>query len=407
MATLTAAATLSSTVTLVASHAGDANAALAVSVSLVPNGVVYENELNTNSDFMQLPAYTGSSSVEAANVITLPAYTCSSTMLNGGVANTNELFTKLPAYTSSGSILNGNEIAVSLVLPAYTVEAQMWHEQVITLPAYTLAAEMISGGLMSVASRLPSYTCEASCSNENVISGGVNVTLPTYTLESSVTAENIINVNATLGRITLAAECYSGNVINVSVELPAYTIDAEGAADGIGNVEVVLPGIQLQSTMSNASAEPDPSNAYTMNLATRALTKYEGFGYNSFANFNGTSLAAGPDGIFAITGETDNGVAIDASIKTVLPNATISRAREAVVNCRTNGDVVLQVIPDETNDIYEYNLAVYSDTLKKQKIKLGRGIKAENMEIVIRNRDGADFEIDYLDVVTDQTRRKR
>jgi len=402
MATLTAASALTVTVALVASHAGDANAALSASGSLGASAVVFERELTTDAFFTNLPAYTSTGVIEGADNPSLPAYTAEGVLLSGS-ATTSE--GTLPSYTSDGACQSGGAITVEADLPAYICECSTGNTIEATLPAYTAEATAVPGKLLSGEADLPSITCSAESSVDNIGDGASSLSLPAYTLESNVIADNDISVSATLGRIALAAEGYSGTVGTVDVTLPAYTVTAEGYGEYVGDVSVTLPMLELQATISDSATTADPGVSYAMNLKTRALTKFD-VGFNSLTVFDGTALAANANGLFAISGESDNGVAISASLKTVLPNEGMVRAREAYVNCRTDGDVVLQVIPDEGDDVFEYTLAKFSDKLTKQKVKLGRGMRAENWDVVISNRGGADFEIDYIEILNTPTRRK-
>lgn len=60
----------------------------------------------------------------------------------------------------------------------------------------------------------------------------------------------------------------------------------------------------------------DPGRvAWLMNTETAAVSWYDNFDFESIAQVNGVSFAVGPGGVYELTGGTDNGDQIDASLR--------------------------------------------------------------------------------------------
>jgi len=406
MATLTAAATLASTATLVASHAGDANAALDAVVTLTPDATVYENDLVGAQDFMQLNAFTLSGYMGGGNNITLPAFTADGTILNGSVLVGSSQFSKLGAFTASGVMLSGNIAQGDITLPLFTLSAYTATAGSITLPVFTVEGTAHAGQLLVGEVTLPALTADGTASGENIGAASGSMVLPAFEVSGTCSSSNEMAGSISLGAFTLEAYAEAGSIMTGSITLPVLSVDGAGYSDITGQAELILPLFNINGFMSGSVESADPAASYAMALATKALTKY-GMGFNSGTVFNGTSLVANANGVYAITGDTDDGTNIDATIKFPVSGGLVERVREAVVSCRTDGTLMLQVVPDESDEIYEYVLATYSDKLRSQKAKLGRGLSATGFEAILSNVDGVGFDINYLDFRTDPTRRRR
>ena len=145
-----------------------------------------------------------------------------------------------------------------------------------------------------------------------------------------------------------------------------------------------------------------------MNVKNRAVTEYINYCFNSFCCFNGEYLGASKLGIFELSGDDDNGTAIDASIKTA--TADVGRGqpkklRDAWIVAR-KGLMTFKVIADEDNE-FTYNADVENSKIHEERVKIGRGIKGRGFSFILANVDGSDFDIDSITVLTDNIRRAR
>ena len=142
--------------------------------------------------------------------------------------------------------------------------------------------------------------------------------------------------------------------------------------------------------------------AQVTNLATNSAVLYEQYPYNSFAEFGGKYLAAGPDGLFQIdVGDTDTSAPIVASIKTGQTSFGSEFQKHLTsfyAGMRSAGDVAVRVFVDERDPI-EYVLSPLDiATLKQRRSIMGKGMRGKYWAFEIENTGGCDFDLDTMNV---------
>ena len=145
-----------------------------------------------------------------------------------------------------------------------------------------------------------------------------------------------------------------------------------------------------------------------MNVKNRAVTEYSNYAFNSLCCFNGKYYGATKEGIFRLSGDDDNGTAIDAHIKTATADVgkgQPKKLRDAWIFAR-KGLMTFTVIADEDNE-FTYNADVENSKIHEERVKIGRGIKGRGFSFILANVDGSDFDIDSISVLTDNIRRAR
>jgi len=347
------------------------------------------------------PSYTAEGVIDLGNNSELAPFESAGELLAGAITNGFQHPVTMPSFTGEGNALNGSIGETEVTLPDYECNAVVVLDHLASLPAYEAGGIGLAGKLLTGSAILPSHTCGGDAVTENV--GQASSSLPVYEVASQAIGEGQATADITLTKVALSAEGYAGTVSTAAVIVPAYEVDADGYGEYVGEVAITLPMLQLEATIAPVEAL---TGAYALNLAIRGLTQFDAYDYNSFATFNGVTLAAGSDGIFVISGEDDNGAAIDASFSMHGKTSEVQRMRQAVVNYRTDGEMMLRVTPEEGDDIYEYALIKSDTTLSKGRTKLGRGIKGSNWQFEVGNVDGADFEVDSIDITANPTARK-
>lgn len=141
-------------------------------------------------------------------------------------------------------------------------------------------------------------------------------------------------------------------------------------------------------------------SAIVMHTESQALWTYTNFVFNSFARFNGQILAGSDGGLFQLAGDTDNGVAIDASARTGTTDFNTShlkRVERVYLGYRAAGEMILRVRTDETN-VRDYLVprTAYAG-LHGNHVKLGRGLDARYWQFEVRNRNGSSFSLNMLE----------
>jgi hypothetical protein len=210
-----------------------------------------------------------------------------------------------------------------------------------------------------------------------------------------------------LPRLALAVSGYSGTVGGVELTWPRLRLAATGYQPAIGAVRFTLPRLRLVATGRVAAGTAPLTVA--MHTETMALTTYSNYPFNSFATFNGVYLGAAPTGIFALSGANDAGVNIDAAARGGSSDfATSHRKRvdRVYVGYRTDGDMILRVFTDEIHQ-RDYRLrATGRAGLHGNHVRLGKGLISRYWQFELRNVDGADFQMNMIELEPTTLRRR-
>lgn len=345
-----------------------------------------------------LPAFTA----EGYTVgVALPAFALEATASQRSSANAD---IELP-LTVTATGMSGAVGSASITLPALTLEASTPIALVADLPAFTLDAAGSSGEVGRASVSMSALTLDATASSPVVATASLALPLPV--VEGAASSGNVGTANNTLAALSLAASGVSGTIATADLTLPVFALDASGAVESIGTATVTLPALTLTATASQAKSAS--YSAYALNTERRALTTYSGLQIRGLTQFNGVYLACGPGGLFALSGDTDDGALINATVRlanTDFGDPKLKRVEAMYVNYRTDGDLSLKVITDQFDE-YDYPLpGMGFTTLDNQRVKVGKGLKGVYWTFELTNVDGADFEFDRLQVDPLATSRK-
>lgn len=158
------------------------------------------------------------------------------------------------------------------------------------------------------------------------------------------------------------------------------------------------------------STVPAQFVGYVMNTETGSITRYTQYPFHSLGEFNDTYLGASSTGIYALTGSTDDGANIAASSFKFgfsdFKSEFLKRIRDLYVGYRSDDDLQFTVTLDGEGSERTYTLARRGAGLRPARTKVGRGLKSRYWQIGISNTNGADFEIDTLDLLTQVLSRR-
>lgn len=138
---------------------------------------------------------------------------------------------------------------------------------------------------------------------------------------------------------------------------------------------------------------------WVMNANTYAVSRYMQYPFNSFAESQGVQLGATEDGIYELTGDTDDGAQIDAAVLTGrddFGDSVMKRMLKAYLGLSTDGRMYMTTIANE-NERRTYELNVNNTTVREAKIDLGRGVKSRYWQFEITNVAGSDFELEAVE----------
>ena len=156
----------------------------------------------------------------------------------------------------------------------------------------------------------------------------------------------------------------------------------------------------VSSTMSIRSlywAKDFGALAWVLNTETGGLGIYDNFGFDSFAEVNGVLYATSPEGVFALTGDTDDGRHVDSKLKTGFldfGNDQTKRVSDLFIGY-TGGQLEVDVETyDGPQEVYTYAMEERdADAPRNSRAKIGRGLSSRYWRFTLRNVDGADFQV--------------
>jgi hypothetical protein len=144
-------------------------------------------------------------------------------------------------------------------------------------------------------------------------------------------------------------------------------------------------------------------HGWLMNMGTKAVSRYEGFNFNSLDGEFGSM----DDGIYQLTGTTNNGAAINAFIQTGrmdFGDSHLKRVHVAYMAAKANGNLTLSMTAQGATT--NYTIAPTSE-LNTVKSKLALGPQDRYWQAKVANASGADFELENIELIEQTTRRRQ
>lgn len=188
------------------------------------------------------------------------------------------------------------------------------------------------------------------------------------------------------------------------MQVTALLADSAVVDDDV-SAQAFLQSDLADSAMIYASIRIDGADysAWMMNTDLRAFTERKGVSFDSVIDAGGRHFAAGPDGIFEITGTTDNGEPIDGWLRTFLSEfgtAKMKRTPDIYVGY-SGTDMLLKMRTRDSSsgELFEDWYMVERRQLTGDgngRAKVGRGLKSVWWGMELRNINGADFAIDNI-----------
>ena len=136
-------------------------------------------------------------------------------------------------------------------------------------------------------------------------------------------------------------------------------------------------------------------------LTQKATTQYWNYPFNSFCRFLGRDLAASPEGLFLLEGETDDGAKIESKI--VLNDTDMGldnpkRARFAYFGYEADGDLEVSFSADEK---WPQTKTIGSQKTGQQRrrVSVPHNIFGRYWSVSVANVAGCDFSLDSIEIL--------
>lgn len=177
------------------------------------------------------------------------------------------------------------------------------------------------------------------------------------------------------------------------------------AVDGVDIEDIDLEKMFFNPTLADliqiSAAYIAPNDVFTIwnvNAVTGAVSQYDNYAFNSFANFGQMYIGADEDGLYELNGCNDEGSAIIARIKSGLAQLTESRftmIRDAYIGMRSDGTFVLRITTGE-KEVYDYTFD--NQNMKTTRVQLGKGMRTRYASFELIST-GSDFDLDSVEFI--------
>lgn len=308
----------------------------------------------------------------------------------------------LRSISSAGWI--GITGSVDFDAPLRTIEAGN-DQTSFTTPLREIAASGVIGatGRIAVNNLIRSISAQGRIS----IIGSANFGLLLRLISAAGSAGGAGTIAFTAPRRSISAVGYTGIVGSASFSNLLRTVDAAGYPTITGSISFVNPLRYLQA--SGFVSVSENYRGWVINLRTGSLVEYEGFDFNSMAKFGDYYIGAGPNGLFLLEGEDDDGEDIASVLRTGLPNfgnSFLKRAPRIYFSGSQDGDLFFTTISTEDGR-RTYSLVDNGIRGEQQRrVPVGKGPKSVRWQFEVSNKDGADFGVSQLLVYPQVLRRR-
>lgn len=311
----------------------------------------------------------------------------------------------LDALAFNGALGSGNAL-----WPALAADGALLPQVAIDWPQASVAATAVNGTLATGNATWPKATASGILAQDGSADG--QATLQAVTASGVVVSDTLAGGGAVLGYWSVTASAVGGTVGtgSATLTLPLWAVSASGFMDAVGTADVVLPLLQVAATGSSTAVAAPVFSTLTLNTRTQAAATHTNLAFNSLAQFAGLTLAATPQGIVALLGESDQGAPIAAHVTSGLSdlgNEHMKRVLCGYVGYRAAGGMDLTLVTDQHHEyVYRLDPRQEAADLHPSRVKTGRGVDGRYWQWTLANTDGQAFELDRLTFDADKLSRR-
>lgn len=346
--------------------------------------------VSVNATFPAFECHAGNAFSCYVNA-TFPAFECSAWQEEFTPATPNGVSATFPAFQCVGICTPGTVATVNATFPAFACKAgDKYGDVEATFPAF-VALSYAGGNMLNV----------------EEIDLGLLFTWFDATVEGdAATVYYDVSITSTLGISTTFTGSLSmlGSII--------ATLTASTTMDGLLSMYESIVVRLINSDTSYATVEG--SNAvqseqvWVLNLDSGATSRYDNYGFNSHFVMNGKNYGVADDGIYELTGDSDAGDEIAASLKLAisqLDSVREKRSYSAYVAAASGDEMILKVVVDGGTE-YTYTARSSSSAVQTHRIDIGRGLKGTHWQFTLINQNGCDFDLQSLEFLPIEGKRR-
>lgn len=257
----------------------------------------------------------------------------------------------------------------------------------------------------------------ASGQSQTFYSAAVTVLSAMLASSSGVPATGLTTTESLqVGDSSAEAVLFLSNLLEALTIADTYENALVIAVQDIGQIEIadtqelnaqlfslLLDDVDVHTLFKSPS---ELTQGVAMNLeGAKPISEYSNFNYNSLTYFKGGFYGASDSGIYELSGDEDDGTAITARLQSLMLDFGTSRqkrVRSAYLGYTSSGELVLRVTSVSqgqlTEDWYAARKKGAVAAPQENITHVGQGLKSRYWQFELTNVDGADFEIDLLEM---------
>ena len=160
---------------------------------------------------------------------------------------------------------------------------------------------------------------------------------------------------------------------------------------------MVSEGVEITAGYVSPNGE---FTAWAINTRTSAVTEYQNFAFDSFAQVGRKFVAGDATGLYELNGESDAGSPVVADILSgflQVGGSKFTAFKAAYLGLSSkSGQFVLKLI---TGDDRTYVYAVTAQNMRTTRVNLGKGLRSRYFRFELINADGKDFSMNAIEFI--------
>lgn len=232
-------------------------------------------------------------------------------------------------------------------------------------------------------------------------SGGVaKLKSSQYTVTSSGVIDTVISGTMAVSDISLTASATVEDFATAYLEVPSVSFIWGNFSESTSPFSLTAEG----SVVIQESSE-----AFAYNTMHNAVTYYTNYGFDNIITVNGVNYGVKSDGLYSLGGDLDISTAIDAEFELHPTNYGTVQTKNVgylYISSRSSGDFVVDSIADEISYTNYGTIGRGAGDVFNWRARLGKGVKAVNWGFKVKNINGADFQIQSVDALPLEHKRK-
>lgn len=341
-------------------------------------------------------ALTDQLDLSAADIVAKSIKTNESVAVLGQLVNDLQLFAEV---TEQADLLA--QFGQSLTLISAVQESIPFTDTLTTVEALALIDRLLATGQAQTAYSAAVTVLSAILAGDNAVPATSLTTLDTLQVSDSDSFGTVVRVALTLEAMSVT-DTYQNSLTVVVQDTNQITI-SDNQALTKQLFSNLLDEVDVYTLFKSPS---EIAQGVAMNLeGSKPISEYDNFTYNSLTSFGGKFYGANDAGLFRLDADDDDGTAISARLQSLMVDFGTSRqkrVRSAYLGYTSSGELVLRVKSVSqgvlTEDWYTAKKKDAADAPQGNIMHIGQGLKSRYWQFELTNVDGADFEVDLLEM---------